>query len=62
MGFLREQRLLQARQKLERAASTGESVTDIALGCGFNHLGKFAQIYRARFGETPSETRRRTAG
>ncbi|RMF94779.1 MAG: AraC family transcriptional regulator [Gammaproteobacteria bacterium] len=62
MSFLREQRLDAARQRLERAARSGESVTDIALGCGFNHLGKFAQLYRARFGETPSETRRRTAG
>ena len=33
-----------------------ESVTDIALRCGFTHLGRFSVAYRTRFGESPSET------
>jgi AraC-like DNA-binding protein len=38
------------------------SVTDVATRWGFYHLGRFAQQYRARFGELPSETARRTRG
>jgi AraC-like DNA-binding protein len=36
----------------------GQSVTEIALACGFGHLGRFAGAYRARFGLAPSNTRR----
>ncbi len=42
------------------AVSAGEarSVTDVALECGFSHLGRFSTRYRALFGESPSETGR----
>ncbi|WP_341705042.1 helix-turn-helix domain-containing protein, partial [Ferrovibrio sp.] len=40
----------------EGAAAPG--VTGIALGHGFTELGRFAQLYRRMFGETPSETLR----
>ena len=32
------------------------TVTDVAFGCGFAHLGRFAAAYRQRYGESPSET------
>lgn len=39
------------------AASTGSTtVYEVAYACGFNHLGRFAQEFRKRFGYTPSET------
>jgi AraC-like DNA-binding protein len=59
-AFLREQRLLLARTRLLSAPST--SVAQIALECGFEHLGRFSLSYRARFGERPSDTLRRTRG
>lgn len=31
-------------------------VTQVALDCGFDHLGRFAQSYRELFGRLPSET------
>ncbi len=31
-------------------------VTTIAMACGFSHLGRFAQVYRETYGESPSET------
>lgn len=31
-------------------------VTEVALDCGFEHFGRFAQSYRELFGRTPSET------
>ena len=51
-------RLERARRELLRAP-TGAAVTEIALHCGFNHIGRFAALYRARYGESPSATRRR---
>jgi AraC-like DNA-binding protein len=55
--FLNECRLDLARQRL-LAASNGETVTSIALDCGFGHLGEFAIRYRQRFDEKPSKTLR----
>lgn len=53
----RDLRLDFAREALVRAGSG--KVTDVALEFGFTHLGRFAQAYAARFGESPSETLRR---
>lgn len=55
----RDLRLTQARRDFLRASS-GASVTEIAVRCGFNHLGRFAALYRARYGESPSSTLRRS--
>jgi transcriptional regulator GlxA family with amidase domain len=38
----------------------GERVIDIAFDVGFAHLGRMASVYRARFGESPSATLRRS--
>jgi AraC-like DNA-binding protein len=51
-------RMQRARERL-LAPDAMASVTDIALLSGFNHFGRFAALYRARFGESPSETLRR---
>lgn len=55
--FLSEQRLQSVRQGL-RKAQPEASVASIASECGFTHLGRFANAYRKRFGELPSETLR----
>lgn len=55
MEFLRDLRLGRARQELLRAPG-GASINDIARHSGFNHVGRFATQYRARFGESPSAT------
>ena len=50
------------RMRLERSrerlltAKLGETVTSIALDCGFAHLGRFPAAYRMAFGELPAET------
>jgi AraC-like DNA-binding protein len=59
MRYLRNARLVRVRQALMRA-HPGGSVTDIAMTWGFNHLGRFAVEYRALFGESPSDTFRRS--
>ena len=55
----RDLRLERARRELLRAPPDA-AVTEIALHCGFNHIGRFAALYRARYGESPSATRRRS--
>ncbi|WP_454672998.1 AraC family transcriptional regulator [Achromobacter pestifer] len=56
MNALRALRLDTARIQLKTDAHA--SVTDVALGVGFGHLGRFSEYYRERFGELPRETRR----
>jgi AraC-like DNA-binding protein len=60
MRYLTELRLERAR-KLLLSPGNGKQVIDIALECGFVHLGRFAGSYRRAFGENPSETLRRAA-
>ena len=59
MEYLRDHRLELASRALRNARLDGRSVTEIAMASGFTHLGKFAKCYRERFGEAPSDTRRR---
>jgi AraC-like DNA-binding protein len=59
MRFLRDYRLALSRDELLEAGRTGRTVTDAASACGFTHMSKFTALYKARFGETPSETRKR---
>jgi AraC-like DNA-binding protein len=58
MQLLREIRLDRVRREL-LAACQDANVTRVALGWGFDHLGRFAASYRQRFGETPRETLQR---
>ena len=55
MRFVAERRLAATHQVLLRAGP-GASVTGIALANGFDHVGRFAQLYRQVFGELPSHT------
>ena len=41
-------------------ARSGERIIDIAFDLGFTHLSRMASVYRAKFGETPSATLRRS--
>ena len=38
------------------------SVTEVALRWGFGHFGRFAEMYRARFGLSPRDTLRAARG
>ncbi len=60
-AMLAAHRLDRARERL-LCGEPGGSVTDVALACGIAHFGRFAAAYRARFGESPSETLRRARG
>ncbi|SIT47565.1 Anthranilate 1,2-dioxygenase regulatory protein [Paraburkholderia piptadeniae] len=58
ISLIRQMRLDRARQAI-RESKPEVRVATIALDCGFTHFGRFAQAYRDRFGELPSETSRR---
>lgn len=54
--LLRKKRLLASRRLLASVDEEETTVTNVAMACGFVHLGRFAEYYRAEFGEAPSET------
>jgi AraC-like DNA-binding protein len=56
MGFLRSLRLKRAYETLLLSDPSTVTVTEIALRCGFGHLGEFATVYRHTFGEAPRQT------
>lgn len=53
--YLRQIRLDKAH-KILREATDSIHVSDVALDCGFMHLGRFSIEYKKRFGESPSDT------
>lgn len=59
LRFLRVSRLNQVRRALSDA-SKGRTVTDISAEWGFWHASQFAKDYKQLFGESPSDTLRRS--
>ena len=59
LRYLKDCRLDAARRDLVSADPAALSVTEVAYRYGFAHLSRFAETYRAEFGERPSETLRR---
>jgi transcriptional regulator GlxA family with amidase domain len=60
-AFFLRRRLNAARNVLLREDPAGRRVTDVATELGFSELGRFAVRYREMFGESPSETLRRSS-
>ncbi|WP_381345290.1 AraC family transcriptional regulator [Streptomyces cinereospinus] len=54
--YHRNLRLDHAHRLLSEADAGGVTVAEIAIACGFLHLGRFAREYRLRQGVTPSAT------
>ncbi len=59
MRFVTERRLAEARRLLTQIGGR-DDVTQIALSMGFNHTGRFSALYRHAFGESPSQSLRRS--
>jgi len=59
MARLRALRLDMARSALIRGGPDAGSVASVAIAHGFGSLSRFAADFKARFGESPSETIRR---
>ena len=58
MVYLKNVRLDLARLDLKNGNNVNTTVTEIAMNYGFNHLSKFTNKYKERFGELPSDTLR----
>lgn len=56
VAYLRHVRLTRAHDELRAADPRHTSVAEVAYRWGFAHLGRFAAVYRARYGTTPSRT------
>ena len=54
--YIKTIRLDATYRELTAGDSRETNVTQVALGNGFTHLGRFSVAYRTRFGESPSET------
>jgi AraC-like DNA-binding protein len=59
MAYLKKFRLTAVRQEMQEDASI-RNISEIAMGWGFSHLGRFASEYRKLFDETPSATLQRS--
>lgn len=59
--YLSLSRLARARRLLLEAKQETTRVTDVALACGYDELGRFSINYRQWFGEKPSHTLSRSA-
>lgn len=55
-AYLRDLRMARANAELRLGDPGRTSVTEIAMRCGFVHLGRFSIEYRQRFGESPKRT------
>lgn len=56
MKYLKNVRLDRAAKALRTAGPQGLTVSEVARGLGFTHMGRFSAAYAARHGELPSET------
>lgn len=57
--YLNDVRLVRVNGELSDPGAV-ISVTDVAMKWGFTHAGRFAASYRRKYGESPSDTLRRT--
>jgi AraC-like DNA-binding protein len=55
LEFVRYRRLAAARRRLLQR-QPHELISNIALDCGFQHLGRFSLSYRETYGESPRDT------
>lgn len=56
MAYLRDVRMTRVHAELHKADPSQLTVGEAAYRWGFTHLGRFADNYRTRFGELPSQT------
>ncbi|MEU7893397.1 AraC family transcriptional regulator [Nonomuraea sp. NPDC049152] len=62
MAHLRQVRLTRVHEELAAGDPARVTVTTVAARWGFLHQGRFAALYRRRFGRSPSETLRFAPG
>ncbi|WP_458249490.1 helix-turn-helix transcriptional regulator [Streptomyces sp. MAI_2237] len=58
LAYLADVRLTRIHDELRLGKAGAVNVSEVAQRGGFGHLGRFANRYRARFGELPLQTLR----
>jgi len=58
LNYIKNRRLEKIHNEL-KAYSTKSSITEVAMKWGYRHLGRFSGEYYKRYGEKPSETRKK---
>jgi AraC-like DNA-binding protein len=61
-GYILARRLEACRRVLADRAQDHRSLTDIALGYGFQNMAHFSRVFRNHLGLPPSDFRRQAAG
>jgi AraC-like DNA-binding protein len=61
-SYIQAQRLEACRRTFDDRHSDHRSITDIALGFGFQNMAHFSRVFRAHLGMPPSDYRRAAAG
>ena len=61
-SFIRERRLAHARQELTRAGLQNRRIGPIAYQAGFHSIAAFNRAFRATYGDTPRNVRKRKSG
>lgn len=61
MRYIKDLRMQCVRERLVNPKA-GDSVTSVAMSWGFAQLGRFAAVYKQEYGESPSQTLKRTQG
>ena len=56
-GYILQRRLDACRRAFDDRTSGHRSITEIALGNGFENMAHFSRVFRAHLGMTPSEYR-----
>jgi AraC-like DNA-binding protein len=62
MTYLREVKLARVRADLLEADPSSTTVAAVASRWGFNHLSRFTEMYRRKYGVLPSVTLRQHHG
>lgn len=57
-GYILRERIQACMRALRDPAFAAQSLTDIAIGCGFGNLSHFSRVFRAHAGASPSAYRR----
>jgi AraC-like DNA-binding protein len=61
-SYIQAQRLQACRRTFDDRGSDHRSITDIAVGFGFQNMAHFSRVFRAQLGMAPSDYRRAATG
>jgi transcriptional regulator GlxA family with amidase domain len=61
-GYILAQRLAACRRLLADRGHAHRSLTDIAIGLGFQNMAHFSRVFRAQMGVAPSDYRKAAVG